>query len=79
MVVAVLTVMMTMTMHAGEPSPTRTEALDTMLTLRRYVSTFDDPFARKLELMLGSFRQKTRVVEMQGMVNSKLTDYYSRT
>ena len=37
------------------------------------------PFAHKLELMLGSFRQKTRVVEMQGMVNSKLADYYSHT
>jgi len=30
--------------NAGEPSPIHTEALDAMLTLRRYVSTFDDPF-----------------------------------
>ncbi|KIK81930.1 hypothetical protein PAXRUDRAFT_154894 [Paxillus rubicundulus Ve08.2h10] len=60
------------------PSLTRSEVLQALLTLRKYIAALDDPFARKLEVMLGSFGQWTRVVEMQGMEDTKLTDYFPR-
>ena len=56
--------------------PTRTEALQAALSLRKYVATFNDPFTRKLEVMLGSFGQQTRAVEMQSMNDTKLTRYF---
>jgi hypothetical protein len=45
------------------PAPGRThrEALQVALTSRKYIGA---PFARKLEVMLGSFGQQTRAVEM---------------
>jgi hypothetical protein len=46
--------------------------------LRKHVATLDDPFARKLEMMLGSFGQRTRVAEMQHTTDTKLTDYFVR-
>ncbi|KAG2084647.1 uncharacterized protein F5147DRAFT_621906, partial [Suillus discolor] len=49
------------------PGPTRCEALQATLTLRKYLGTFDEPVARKLEVMLGSFGQQSLAVEMQGM------------
>jgi hypothetical protein len=55
--------------------PTRRESLKAALMLRKQVATPNDPFARKLEVMLGSFGQRTRRVEMQGMTDTKLTDY----
>ncbi|KIK75362.1 hypothetical protein PAXRUDRAFT_19069 [Paxillus rubicundulus Ve08.2h10] len=58
------------------PSLTRSEALQALLTLRKYIAALDDPFACKLEVMLGSFGQWTRVIEMQGMEDTKLTDYF---
>ena len=45
------------------PTPRRThrEALQVALTSRKYIGA---PFARKLEVMLGSLGQQTRAVEM---------------
>ncbi|KIK73797.1 hypothetical protein PAXRUDRAFT_177464 [Paxillus rubicundulus Ve08.2h10] len=57
--------------------PTRHKALQAAITLRKYVSTFDDLFACKLEVMLGSFGQWSQAVEMQAMNNTKLTDYFT--
>lgn len=61
---------------AAAPGPTRKDALQASLLLREYVKDFDDPFARKLELMLGSFGQRTRALDTQGMVNSKITHFF---
>ena len=62
-----------------EPGPARTEALQAVLILKRYVQDLDDPaFARKLGMMLGSFRQRTRVTGMWSMRDSKLTSYFTR-
>lgn len=35
----------------------------------------DDPFARKLATILGSFGHQTRAVEMQGTKATKMIDY----
>jgi hypothetical protein len=61
-----------------DPGPTRRELLQAVLMLRKHVATLDDPFARKLEMMLGSFGQRTRVAEMQHTTDTKLTDYFVR-
>ncbi|KAI0252158.1 hypothetical protein BJV78DRAFT_376625 [Lactifluus subvellereus] len=66
---------------APGPVTTRWEALQVVLTLRKYVGTFNESFARKLEVnqvMLGLFGQQTRAVEMRGMTrkDSKVTDYF---
>ncbi|KAI5992164.1 hypothetical protein EDD15DRAFT_2168615 [Pisolithus albus] len=61
---------------AAAPGPTRKDALQASLLLREYVKDFDDPFARKLELMLGSFGQRTRALDTQGMVDSKITHFF---
>jgi hypothetical protein len=56
--------------------PTCREALQASLILRKYVASLNDPSARRLELMLGSFGQWTRAVKMQGTIDTKLTDYF---
>ncbi|KAI5983888.1 hypothetical protein EDD15DRAFT_2152099, partial [Pisolithus albus] len=43
---------------AAVPGPTQKDALQASLLLREYVKD-DDPFACKLELMLGSFGLRT--------------------
>ncbi|KAG6374264.1 hypothetical protein JVT61DRAFT_4281 [Boletus reticuloceps] len=62
----------------GEPTPTRMEALQAVLTLRRYVNIFNNPLSQKLEMTLGSFGQQTRVIEMQGKADTRIADYLSR-
>jgi len=61
-----------------ELGPARNEALQAVLILKRYVQDLDDPFARKLEMMLGSFGQRMRIAGMQSMKDSKLTSYFTR-
>ena len=60
-----------------ELGPARNEALQAVLILKRYVQDLDDPFARKLEMMLGSFGQRTRIAGMRSMKDSKLTSYFT--
>ncbi|KAI6115881.1 hypothetical protein F5141DRAFT_1001121, partial [Pisolithus sp. B1] len=52
------------------------DALQASLLLREYVKDINNPFARKLELMLGSFGQRTQVLDTQGMVNGKITYFF---
>ncbi|KIK76347.1 hypothetical protein PAXRUDRAFT_18282 [Paxillus rubicundulus Ve08.2h10] len=59
------------------PGLAHCNALWAAIILRKYVRSFDDPFACKLEVMLGSFGQWTHAVEMQGMKDMKLTDCFS--
>ncbi|KAF8559500.1 hypothetical protein OG21DRAFT_1502741 [Imleria badia] len=44
--------------EAVEQMTTRDEAFQAALSLRKYTKYLDDPFARKLEVMLGSFGQR---------------------
>ncbi|KAI5982224.1 hypothetical protein EDD15DRAFT_2181399 [Pisolithus albus] len=62
-----------------EPSPTCNEALQAVLVLQKYTKSLNDPFARKLELMLGTFGQRTRTKGMQNMKDSKITSYFTST
>ncbi|KAH7924058.1 hypothetical protein BV22DRAFT_1014077 [Leucogyrophana mollusca] len=62
--------------NVSAPGSTWNEALQAALVLRKYVGAVDDVFARKMEVMLGSFGQRTRAVEMQGFKDTKVTDYF---
>lgn len=42
-----------------KPAPTQKEALQAALLLWKYVKDLNDPFAHRLEIMLGTFGQKT--------------------
>ena len=46
------------------------------MTLQKYVSTINEPIARKVEVVLESLGRATRTREMQGMKDTKLTDYF---
>ena len=62
---------------ASEPSPTRSQALQACMLLKRYIVDMDDPAARKLEVMLGSFGRMTWAHGMQNMENGKITDFFT--
>jgi hypothetical protein len=57
---------------------TRKEALQGAMAILNYLGTWDDPFARQVEAIMGSFGRKTRTLEMQGMRDDKITNYFSR-
>ena len=61
-----------------EPVPTCQEVLQAAAVLRKYVNKLDDPFVRKLEMMLGSFGQRTWVLGVQNMKDNKITSYFHR-
>ena len=60
------------------PGLTLCEALQAASTLRKYLGTINEPFTCKMEVEIGSFGQQTQAVEMQGMRNTKITDYFCR-
>ena len=59
-----------------KPGPACHEALQAVLTLQEYIGTINDPFVRKLEVMLNSFGWATRAAVAQSMKDTKLTDYF---
>ena len=61
----------------SEPSLTYSEALQACLLLKKYIVDMDDPAARKLEVMLGSFRRMIQACEMQSMENGKITHFFT--
>ena len=61
-----------------EPPPTRKEALQAMMVLRRYANEMDDSLVHKVEAVLGSFGQMTQVHEVKSMKDKKLTKYFTR-
>ncbi|KIK80626.1 hypothetical protein PAXRUDRAFT_158156, partial [Paxillus rubicundulus Ve08.2h10] len=59
-----------------EPAPMRNEALQAALLLQKYTKDLDDPFTRKLEIMLGLFGRKTRTATMQNTQDTTLISYF---
>lgn len=51
--------------------------VDAALLITKYVEDMDDPLARTLEKDLGSFRHLLHTAELQSMVPSCLTDYFT--
>jgi len=61
-----------------EARPTRHEAMQAASVMKRYIDDLDDPFARKLEAILGSFGRQMRLDEARSMVPTQMTDYFTR-
>jgi hypothetical protein len=59
-----------------EACPTCCEVLQAAAVINRYIDSVDDPVARKLEAILGSFGQLMRLEVLCSMVPTQLTDYF---
>jgi hypothetical protein len=62
-----------------EPHPTRREVLKAVSTIGRYIEDLNEPIARKMEAILGSFSRQLRFDETRTMRNSVLTDFFQRS
>ena len=69
---------MSMTIDDGpvEPCPTRREVLKAVSTIGKYTNDLNDPFAPKIEALLGSFTSQLHLEEIGGMRNAVLTDFF---
>ena len=61
-----------------EPRPNRRDVLKAVSTIGRFIGDWNDPIARKMEVLLGSFNRQLRYNETQGMRNATLTDFFQR-
>ena len=59
-----------------EPHPTRREVLKAVSTIGKYTNDLNDPFAQKIEALLGSFTRQLRLEETGHMKNTVLTDFF---
>jgi hypothetical protein len=57
--------------------PTRNEALQAALVVKKYIPELNDPFTCKLEAIIGTFGWQTRLVETQSLKPTVMTDYFS--
>ncbi|KAI5822040.1 DDE-domain-containing protein [Schizophyllum commune Tattone D] len=64
---------------AVEPPPTRQQALAAVDTLNKYVGTLQEPFARRLEVLLASLGRSTRREAVRNMRDTKISDFFART
>ena len=60
-----------------EPLPTRRDVLKAVSTINKYISDLNDPFARKMEIILGSFNRQIRLDEARNMKETFMTDYFT--
>jgi hypothetical protein len=61
-----------------EPRPTGRDLLKAVSTIGRYVDDLNEPIARKMEAVLGSFSRQLRLDETRTMKSSVLTDFFPR-
>lgn len=61
-----------------ETQPTCCEVLKAVSTIGMYVGTMNDPLARKMETILGSFNRQLRLDESKAMRNTSLVDYFHK-
>ena len=59
-----------------EPYPTRREVLKAVSTIGKYTNDLNDPFAQKIEALLGSFTKQLHLEETKRMKNTVLTDFF---
>ncbi|KAJ7508080.1 hypothetical protein B0H11DRAFT_1704731 [Mycena galericulata] len=60
-----------------DPRPTRDEVLQASAILRRYVRESGDMFARQMETILGRFSRQTRLEQVNSLVETSITDFFS--
>jgi len=65
--------------NAGDmDKPTQKETLQAISTIQKYIADINKPFARKLELSLMEFGHQTRLDEAQSLIDTSITDYFTR-
>ena len=57
--------------------PSRREALAAVSTLSKYIADLDEPFARKLEVVLAGFGYQTRLDAFNSLQSTILTDFFA--
>ncbi|KAF8470337.1 hypothetical protein DFH94DRAFT_637831, partial [Russula ochroleuca] len=62
---------------AVEVKPTQKEALTAAFTLQRYIADINSLFAHKLEGILASFGQQTRLEDVCRMETTHITNYFA--
>ncbi|KAJ7321833.1 hypothetical protein DFH08DRAFT_712636 [Mycena albidolilacea] len=62
-----------------DPRPIRGEVLQASAILRRYVRESVDTFARQMETILGRFSRQTRLEQVNSLVETSITDFFSST
>jgi len=61
-----------------EPRPSRRDVLKAISTIGRYVDDWNDPTARKLEALLGSFNRQLSLDETKSMKATAITDVFRK-
>ena len=61
-----------------EPRPTRRDILKAASTINRYLDDLNNPIARKLEGLLGSFNRQLHLEESQSTKETVITDFFQR-
>jgi hypothetical protein len=61
-----------------EPRPTHRDVLKAVSTIGRYIDDLNEPIARKMEAILGSFNRQLRLDETKTMKTTFLTEFFQR-
>ena len=61
-----------------QPRPIRRDVLKAASTIGKYTNELNDPLARKIEALLGSFNRKLCLEETTATKDGVLTDYFQR-
>ncbi|KAF8898058.1 hypothetical protein CPB84DRAFT_1781292 [Gymnopilus junonius] len=61
-----------------EPRPALHDVLKASSTISRYLEDWNDPIARKMEAILGSFNRQLHLDEVNSLKPTVLTDYFKR-
>jgi len=62
-----------------EPPPTRREVLKALSTIGKCLEDSNDPIARKLDTLLGTFNWQLRLKEIQNMRPTLVTDFFQKS
>lgn len=60
-----------------EPPPSRRDIVKAISTINRYVEDLNDPLARKVEALLGTFNRHLRLNETKSLRTTLMTDYFT--
>jgi hypothetical protein len=62
-----------------EPRPTRREVLKALSTIGKCIEDSNDPIARKLDILLGTFNRQLHLKETQSMRSTLVTDFFQKS
>ena len=62
----------------SEPRPTRQDVLKAVSTIGRYIDDLNEPIARKMEAILGSFNRQLHLDENKTMKTTLSSDFFQQ-